>query len=148
MKDSVILYKHAVFKPKGIYMIRKITMLLILLLLIMVPHSSFADDKNFGQHFTVSILMGAIGETTIHNRENFNAPMKVLAGTVIGTVPGVIKEIFDSTDSDNYFSGEQVLYDAMGSAVGSFIAYKFNSRTKVNVSTSDGGGKISLLYSY
>ena len=128
-------------------MTRRIILLLILSLLILIPSSSFADD-NFGQHFTISILMGAIGETTIHNRENFNAPMKILAGTVIGTVPGVIKEIFDSTDSDNYFSGEQVLYDAMGSAVGSFIAYKFNSRTKVNVSTSDDGAKISFLYSY
>jgi len=148
MEDSDKLYKHAIFKPKGIYMIRNITLLLIFLLLIMVPHSSFADDGNFGQHFTVSILMGAIGETTIHNRENFNVPMKILAGTVIGTVPGLIKEIFDSKEKNNHFSEEQLLYDAMGSAVGSFIAYKFNSRTKVNVSKSDGGAKISFLYHY
>ena len=74
--------------------------------------------------------------------------MKIFVGTVIGTVPGLIKEIGDSTNRDNHFSEEQMLYDVMGSAVGSFIAYKYNSRTKVNVSGKEGGAVISLLYSY
>ena len=129
-------------------MIRKIAMLLIFSLLIMIPNASFAADNNFGQHFTWSVLFGAIGETTIHNREKFDVPMKIMAGTVIGTVPGVIKEIFDGTETDNHFSEEQVLYDAMGSTLGSLIAYKYNSRTKVNVSGKEGGAIISVLYSY
>jgi hypothetical protein len=128
-------------------MTRRIAMFLILSLVIMIPLSSFADD-NFDQHFTLSMLMGAIGETVVHNRETLNVPMKILVGAAIGTVPGIIKEIGDSTNDNNYFSETQVLYDAMGSAVGSLIAYKYHSRTKVNVSGSEGGVKISLLYSY
>jgi len=129
-------------------MIRKIAMLLIFSLVILIPRSSFASDGNFGEHFTVSMVLGAVGETAVHNRETFNAPTKILLGTVIGSVPGLIKEISDSTDSNNHFSEEQMLYDVMGSAVGSFIAYKVNSRTKVNVSGADGGATISLSYSY
>ena len=128
-------------------MTKRIAMLLILTLVIMIPLTSFADD-NFDQHFTLSMLMGAIGETVVHNRETFNVPMKILAGAAIGTVPGIIKEIGDSTNDDNYFSETQVLYDAMGSVVGSIIAYKYNSRTKVNVSGVNGGAKIAFIYSY
>jgi len=128
-------------------MTRRISILLIFALILLTPHFTFADD-NFDQHFTLSMLMGVFGETVVHKRETFNMPMKILVGAAIGTVPGIIKEIGDSTDGDNYFSETQVLYDAMGSVVGSIIAYKYNSRTKVNVSGSDGGAKISLLYSY
>jgi hypothetical protein len=128
-------------------MTRRITLLIILSLLIMIPLTSFADD-NFDQHFTLSVLFGAIGETTVHNRETFNVTKKILVGTVIGSVPGLIKEIGDSTNNNNYFSETQILYDVMGSAVGSIIAYKYHSRTKVNVSGVNGGAKITFVYSY
>ena len=129
-------------------MIRKIAMLLIFSLVIIIPYSSFALDNHFGQHFTISMVLGAIGETAVHKKENINGPMKIVVGTVLGSVPGLIKELDDSNDSNNYFSGDQMLYDIAGSAVGSVIAYKLNSRTKVNVSGTDGGATISLLYSY
>jgi len=129
-------------------MIRIVSIFLFFSLILLVPNPTFADDNNFGQHFGWSAIMGVFGETTVHERETFNVPMKILVGTVIGTVPGVIKEIFDGTESDNHFSEEQVLYDVMGSAVGSIIAYKYNSRTKVNVSGTEGGAIISLLHRY
>ena len=133
-------------------MIRTISLLVIFSLLILIPHSSCAEDvpqdENFGQHFIVSILFGAIGETIVHNRETFGVPMKIFAGTVLGSVPGLIKEISDSSETNNSFSEDQILYDVAGSAVGSVIAYKFNSRTKVNVSKEEDGGKIFLRYSY
>ncbi len=129
-------------------MIRIISLLLIFSLLLLIPHSSFAWDENFDQHFTLSMLFGAIGETIVHNRETYGVSKKIIAGAVLGTVPGLIKEISDNTESNNSFSEDQILYDVSGSTVGSLIAYKYNSRTKVKVSKEKGGAKVYIRYSY
>ncbi len=126
---------------------KKVIILIVMLLFICAPKITMADG-NFDQHFTLSLLFGAIGETLVHSRDTFNAPTKILAGLVIGSVPGLIKEISDGNESDNHFSEDQMLYDVMGSTVGSFIAYKYNSRTKVKVSGRDGGALFSLSYRY
>jgi VanZ family protein len=133
---------------KGKYMTGKIAALMIPVLIMLLPCSSFAADDNFGEHFSYSVLFGTIGETCVHTRENFNAPMKILTGTVIGTFPGLVKEIGDSTSKNNHFSVEQLMYDMMGSAVGSVIAYNFHNRTKVAVSRKEETLLLTFHYSY
>lgn len=129
-------------------MINKFAVLIMLVCFVLMPKLSYSKDMNFDQHFTLSMLFGVIGETTIHNKEKLTPAMKIFTGAAIGTIPGVIKEIGDGLQDDNYFSSEQIFYDATGSLVGSFIAYKYNSRTKVKVEKSDDGAKVSLLFSY
>jgi len=52
---------------------------------------------------------------------------------VLGTLPGLFKEIVDSTKKDNLFSGGDLAADILGSFCGAFLSNLVNNKIQVNV---------------
>lgn len=81
------------------------------LLLLLSPHLQAdewtGEDKQL--HFTVSAALGVAAYSHTHDRAKaFGWAM----------VPGILKEIADSQQDDNRFSGKDLAWDALGAAVG------------------------------
>lgn len=101
-------------------------------LCLIIPAVSFASD-NEALHFGVSTILGAAGETIIHHKTKMGAAERIGYGTVLGSLPGLAKEIIDSTKNDNHFSGKDMAANVAGAFVGSVIANWFNNKILVSV---------------
>jgi len=97
----------------------------------------FAIENDKVKHFGFSSLFGYGGETLIHDNYQFSDTQKVLYGTAIGSVPGLLKELTDSK-----FDNEDMAYNIAGAFAGSllsnylnnnvFVAFEHNSQKKSN----------------
>lgn len=97
------------------------------------PQGDVAVDNSQGfsyggykEHIAVSGLAGLVCSTHIYPREDLKA-----FGCAM--VPGVIKEVIDSRSKNNYFSGKDLLADAIGAALGVYtggLLLSYNERTK------------------
>lgn len=77
----------------------------------------FEDDKQ--KHLGASFLIGtATGVYMDYNYKNNSYSKNLLIGTSIAMVPGVLKEIYDSSKDDNKFDGADIAYDLLGSLIG------------------------------
>lgn len=68
-------------------------------------------------HFAVSFPWGALGTVVA---DQFVPDYRLVAGTLLGTVPGLCVEIGDSTTKSG-FSGGDLLADFIGSALGALF---------------------------
>ena len=94
-----------------------------------------ADDKL--EHFGFSSLFGAAGETYLHYKTDLNASRRIILGATLGTLPGFIKEIIDSTEKGNHFSGTDLAADVAGAFFGAIVANLFNNMIHVKVKTAE-----------
>jgi len=101
----------------------------MLLLILNIPVYA-TNDKTL--HFAVSSVTGYLAETIIHKQTSSDFK-RVAYGTMLGTVPGLIKEVADSTEENNEFSKDDMLANIAGSFVGSLLANKVNHRLMVNI---------------
>jgi len=53
---------------------------------------------------------------------------------VLGTIPGLFKELIDSTKKGNRFSGGDLTADILGSFCGALLSNTINKKILVNVS--------------
>ena len=105
--------------------------------------SSYAVDDRTA-HFGLSALFGAGAETVLHYNTDLKDVGRVAAGTVLGTLPGLAKEIADSQKSDNEFSQSDLVADVAGAFTGALLSNLVNNAIQVRVET-DGEKQVSLL---
>ena len=117
----------------------------ILLVLSCLPYArSFAiDDK--AAHFGISAVFGAGAETFLHYRTDFDDLELVALGTLLGSVPGLGKEIIDSQQNGNEFSGRDLAADVAGAFTGALLSNLFNNAIEVRIE-SDAGRSINLVF--
>ncbi len=117
-------------------------------IILLTPLCSFAADNTLGKHFGVSVPLGAAGESFLHYSYDFGAVGDIAGGTFIGSIPGLIKEIGDSSKGDNYFSGDQMAADVAGAFVGSVIAHFLNNKLQVYIKKKNETTNVSFLFRY
>ncbi len=85
------------------------------------------------KHFGISMLFGAAGESFLHYATDLEGDKRVLYGTAFGTLPGLFKELIDSTEEGNRFSGGDLAADILGSFCGALLSNTINRNIRVNV---------------
>jgi len=118
-----------------------VTTLAIFLCLIF-PAVSSAED-NEALHFGISAILGAASETIIHHKTKVGTVERIAYGTILGSLPGLAKEVIDSNEEDNHFSGTDMAANVAGAFVGSVIANLVNNQIRVSVDPEQK--KVSLL---
>lgn len=88
------------------------------------------------EHFAVSAPFGALGAYLMRDTEH-----PVIYGTLIGTVPGLMKETFDGTCPTDGFSYKDLTADAVGALTGALL-----SNWAITWSRSAHGTTIGLAY--
>lgn len=81
------------------------------------PGSSHAIPSDKLSHFATGVPAGALATVLV---DQFAPEYRLVGGALLGTVPGLIVEIVDST-GDAGFSGGDLLADFIGSATGALI---------------------------
>jgi len=99
---------------------------------LLVPVCSFAGD-NPALHAGISLIFGAAGESVLHYNTGLGAGERILYGTLLGSLPGLAKELADSGDDDNGFSGTDMAANVAGAFAGSVIANLINTQIMVSV---------------
>lgn len=112
------------------------------------PLAYATNDKTL--HFGISSIAGYLAETVIHtNPKVMNSDVKRVAyGTLLGSVPGLIKEVIDSNESNNHFSGDDMVANVAGAFFGSLIASQVNKRLLINVNKKEDTYYVGLTYQY
>ena len=109
-------------------------------------NASAADDKLL--HFGYSSVFGAASESYLHYKTNLKTPGRLIWGTTLGTIPGLAKEIMDSTKKDNYFSGSDMAANIAGAFVGALVANIFNNAIQVKIEKQEEEKMIVFSLSY
>lgn len=131
-------------------MLQKLRFLsVIAFILLIIPASSSAyDDNGEARHFGVSVILGGISESYLHYKTKLETLERITYGTLIGSTPGLLKEIYDGSQSDNHFSGSDMAANAAGALVGSLAANYINNKIQVNVARQNEKTKILVSYKY
>lgn len=94
----------------------KIIIGLSLLLVLLSSSSCFADDS-FALHAGLSASFGFLTDTLVfHQAENLNVGQRILVSTVVGSLPGLVKE-----STDEKFCFGDYAADIGGAAIGALI---------------------------
>ncbi len=109
-------------------------------------NASAADDKLL--HFGYSSVFGAASESYLHYKTNLKTPGRLIWGTTLGTIPGLAKEIMDSTKKDNNFSGSDMAANIAGAFVGALVANIFNNAIQVKIEKKEEEKMIIFSLSY
>ncbi len=110
--------------------------------------SSAADDGGEALHFGVSVILGGISESYLHYKTESTTLERIAYGTLLGSTPGLLKEFYDDSQSDNYFSGSDMAANVAGAFVGSLAANYINNKIRVNVAMQNKKTKILLSYKF
>jgi VanZ family protein len=131
-------------------MMQKLRFLLVAaFILLIIPASSPAyEDNGEAKHFGVSVILGGGSESYLHYKTKLPTLERVAYGTLIGSTPGLLKEIFDGSQSDNHFSGSDMAANVAGALVGSLAANYINNRIQVNVARQSEKTKVFVSYKY
>jgi putative lipoprotein len=82
-----------------------------------ITHSDSWTGTDKLEHFGVSMPFGALGAYAMRDTEH-----PVIYGSLLGTVPGLAKEIIDGTCSTDGFSYKDLTADAIGALSGALLA--------------------------
>ena len=111
---------------------KKIVVFLLLLLICAAATNVFADNDKI-KHFGISSIFGAAGESILHYGTKLKAAGRILLGTTLGSLPGLVKELIDSTEAGNNFSGSDMAYNIAGAFIGALVANFVNSAIQVKI---------------
>ena len=120
---------------------------LILGIFLMIPAVSFADGSE-GLHFGISVIFGAAGESYVHYKTQSGTAERIMYGTVLGSLPGFAKELIDSSNKDNHFSGSDMAANVAGAFVGSVIANLINHKIQASFDSEQKKISLALLYKF
>jgi VanZ family protein len=121
---------------------------ILIIFLLLFPLSSFASDKNIVLHFGLSTILGGAAESYLHYETHLGSPERILYGTLIGSFPGLAKEVIDSSNADNHFSGSDMVANVAGAFVGAVIANFVNNKIQINVDSQRKKVTVTLLYKF
>ena len=79
-------------------------------------------DQDKGLHLAVSGALGAGVYTTLWLAGDDPRPLRLVLATGLALLPGVAKEIYDSGQPGNLFSGKDMLWNAVGAVAGVGLA--------------------------
>lgn len=105
-----------------------------------------AADSNSAKHYGLSAVFGFASETVIHKNftqlSNFE---KISYATIVGSTPGLIKEI-----NDDKFSNEDLAFDIFGALSGAVLSNYLNNNTSIFIShnSEKESTKINLAYNF
>jgi hypothetical protein len=119
-----------------------------IIFLLLFPFSSFASDKNIGLHFGLSTIFGGAAESYLHYETHLGSPERIVYGTLIGSIPGLAKEVIDSGNEDNHFSGSDMVANVAGAFVGAVIANFVNNKIQINVDSQRKKVTVAVLYKF
>ena len=105
-----------------------------------------AADSNSIKHYGLSAVFGFVSETIIHkNFVQLDDIEKISYATVIGTIPGLVKEL-----NDDKFSNEDLAFDVLGALSGAVFSNYLNNNTTIFVSHNNEkkSTKINLAYNF
>jgi len=109
-------------------------------------NASAGDDRL--KHFGVSSIFGAASESILHYKTNLNTSERIILGTALGSLPGLAKELVDSTKEGNQFSGSDLAADIAGAFLGAVIANFFNNLIQIKIDTTEENKVFAISLSY
>ena len=114
----------------------KISLVLAVVLFFTPPlYPKLEAQKDKGQHFGFSLLFGAIGESFFHYSTDWKDISLIGWGAAVGTLPGLAKEILDSMEENNHFSGLDLAADFAGAFCGALLGNLFNNMIEIDIRT-------------
>ena len=105
-----------------------------------------AGDSNSVKHYGFSAIFGFTSETIIHkNFTSLNDIEKVAYGTLLGSTPGLIKEL-----TDDEFSNEDMAFNVAGALTGALLSDYLNNNTSIFVTHNEEqkATKVNLAYNF
>jgi VanZ family protein len=109
---------------------------LFLILISISPENAYGGDDKL-KHFGVSSLFGAASESILHYKTNLKTSERIVLGTALGSLPGLAKELIDSTKAGNQFSGSDLAVDIAGAFLGSVVANFFNNLIQIKIDKTE-----------
>lgn len=112
---------------------------------LLLSTSLFAEDSNSAKHFGFSAVFGYAAETVLHKNSNFSDFQKISYGTIIGSLPGLAKEL-----NDTKFDNEDMAFDIAGAFAGSLLSNYLNNNVFVTVehNSKNNSTKIAANYKF
>lgn len=105
-----------------------------------------AADSNSVKHYGFSAIFGFTSETIIHkNFSNISDFEKISYATLIGSTPGLIKEL-----TDDKFSRQDMAFNVAGALTGALISNYLNNNTSLFVTHNEEkkSTNINLAYNF
>ncbi len=102
------------------------SILLIISLFIISSGTAFSYDDDEKKHFGFSTVFGFGSETSLYYMTELKTPARILLATTIGSMPGLAKELMDSTEDNNSFSEDDMKADIAGAFTGALVSTFFN----------------------
>jgi hypothetical protein len=105
-----------------------------------------AGDSNSVKHYGFSAVFGFTSETIIHkNFSQLGDIEKVSYATILGSTPGLIKEL-----TDDKFSNEDMAFNVAGALTGALLSNYLNNNTSIFISHNEEekSTKINLAYNF
>ena len=105
-----------------------------------------ADDE--AQHFLISGICGVGGETILHYNTEMGNVSRIALATFIGSIPGLVKEISDSSEEGNEFSSSDMTADVLGAFAGALIGNVINERIEIRLKAGRKTASIGLIWRF
>lgn len=103
-----------------------------------------ATDSNSIKHYGYSAAFGFASETFIHKNYIYLDDIeKISYATILGTTPGLIKEL-----SDKKFSKEDLAYDFFGALSGAVLSNYINNNSTIFISHDNKHKSTQIKYAY
>ncbi len=120
---------------------------LVFAFMLILPANSLAEtDKAL--HFGLSAVFGAAGESVLHHKTQMGTAERIVYGTIIGSLPGLAKEIIDSGRTDNHFSGGDMAANIAGALIGAVVANVVNNRILISVDRGEKKVSVSMQFDF
>ena len=117
------------------------------ILLLYSNNTVFPADDTLS-HFGISALFGAAGESFLHYKTDLKTSGRIILGTALGSVPGLLKEVIDSTKKGNHFSGTDLAADIAGAFVGALVANIVNNQIQVKIKKTKKDKTVTISLSF
>lgn len=151
--NKYMMHSHVIDAIKIITNVRKNNKHLICISIIgalcisVTPEARAMSDGS--KHFAASAAFGAGSETLLTYTTEMRTASKLFFGTVLGVLPGLLKETMDSTEQDNSFSGGDMQSDILGSLGGASLSCLFNNFVHISLDSNDNNMvKVSLKWKF
>jgi len=147
-KDLTPRYLTPRYKAVRVLKNRIFIWCILLLIFISISNKDALAVSDKVKHFGVSSIFGAASETCLHYKTDLKTSERIILGTTLGSLPGLAKEIIDSTKKGNHFSGSDLAAGVAGAFFGAVVGNLVNSKIKIEIDKSEDKKSVSVSFSY